>query len=49
MCLWTPSDDASFEILMFRPGLNASLRNTSEIVFRGLPRFPSFITVMALI
>ena len=32
---------------MFLPGLKASLRNASEITFRGRPRFPVFCVVIA--
>ena len=31
---------------MFLPGLKASLRNASEITFRGRPRLPVFCAVI---
>jgi len=41
-------EDANFEMLMFRPGLNASLRRDSEITFWGRPHFPFLWVVIAL-
>ena len=45
---WMGREEASFEMLMFRPGRKASLRKASEMTFLGRPRFPLLWMVTTL-